>query len=46
MNIVYSGNNVTWSSIEKDIPYTKVVWSMGSDGIPIFILINENNQVK
>ena len=39
MENVYSGNGITWSSIEKDVPYTKVIWSIGKDGIPIYTFI-------
>lgn len=34
MDKIYSEENVTWSSIEKDVPYSKVVWTIGKNGIP------------
>lgn len=40
----YSEVDVTWSSIEKDYQYDKVVWTLMSNGIPKFTLIDENNQ--
>lgn len=40
MEKIYSENIVTWSSIEKDVPYTKVIWTVGKDGIPIYTFIN------
>lgn len=40
----YSEVDVTWSSIEKDYQYDKVVWTWMSNGIPKFTLLDENNQ--
>jgi len=37
---MYSEKDITWSSIEKDVPYTKVIWTVGKDGIPIYTFIN------
>ena len=41
MGNMYSGMNVTWSSIEKDVSYTKVIWSVDDNGIPFFSFIME-----
>ena len=37
----YSEKDVTWSSIEKDVPYAKVIWSTQKNGIPKFTFIGE-----
>ena len=39
MESVYSEMGLTWASVEKDVPYTKVVWSVDKDGIPFFEFI-------
>ena len=41
MREIYSENDVTWSSIEKDYEYNKVVWGMCDNGIPKYTLIIE-----
>ena len=46
MESVYSEMGLTWASVEKDVPYTKVVWTVGKDGIPTYYFVNEDNQVK
>lgn len=38
----YSEVDVTWSSIEKDYQYDKVVWTRMSNGIPKFTLLDDN----
>ena len=38
----YSEEDVTWSSIEKYINYSKVVWSFAKNGIPKYALMDEN----
>ena len=35
----YSEEGITWASIEKDVPYIKVIWSIGRDGIPKYTFI-------
>ena len=30
----YSEVDITWSSIEKDVSYNRVVWEIDKDGIP------------
>ena len=44
MGKVYSESDITWSSIEKDVPYSKVIWSVSKDGIPRYTFLNENNE--
>lgn len=36
--------DVTWSSIEKDYDYAKVIWRMCKNGIPVYALLNENGE--
>ena len=38
----YSEDDVTWSSIEKFIPYAKVTWFKNKVGIYTYKLIDEN----
>jgi hypothetical protein len=40
----YSEVDVTWSSIEKNYQYSKVVWCMRNNGIPTYTLIGENGE--
>lgn len=43
----YSEEDVTWSSIEKYIDYSKVVWSFTKNGIPKYVFMDENgNKIK
>lgn len=44
MNKMYSEDNVTWSSIEKDVPYSKVVWNISKNGIPKYNFLDENGK--
>ena len=44
MSKKYSEENITWSSIEKYVPYDKVVWSIRENGIPIYSFMNENGK--
>jgi len=37
----YSEENVTWSYIEKYVPYIKTIWSMQKNGIPKYTFIIE-----
>lgn len=38
---VYSEGDITWSSVEKDVPYTKVNWSINPNGIPVYTFYDE-----
>lgn len=38
----YSEEDITWSCIEKYVPYAKVYWCMGNDGIPIYTFFDEH----
>lgn len=40
----YSEDDVTWSSIEKYIPYAKVEWSTNKQGISTYKLIDKNGK--
>jgi hypothetical protein len=43
----YSEEDVTWSSIEKDIRYKTVIWSTDKNGIPKYTFMDENgNRIK
>ena len=37
-------DEVSWSCIEKYIPYTKVVWSTHKNGISTYKLLDENGK--
>lgn len=39
---MYSEVDITWSSIEKDIPYYKVIWYTRRNGIPVYTFLDEN----
>ena len=41
MENIYSECNVAWASIEKYIPYSKVVWSERKNGIPVYTFFDE-----
>ena len=41
MEKIYSEADATWSSIERDVPYIKVIWSMGNNGIPKYQFIED-----
>ena len=38
----YSEEDVTWSSIEKDILYKTVTWSTDKNSIPMYAFMDEN----
>ena len=40
----YSEDDVTWSSIEKYIPYAKAEWSINKQGISTYKLIDKNGK--
>ena len=44
MERIYGEDDVTWSSIEKDISYAKVIWSRHNNGISKYTLFDENNK--
>ena len=40
----YSEDDITWSSIEKYIPYAKVNWFINKVGISTYKLMDENDK--
>ena len=44
MEKIYNEDDITWSSIEKYIPYAKVEWSINKYGISTYKLINEDGK--
>ena len=41
---IYSEEDITWSSIEKYVPYDKVRWCVRKDGIPVYNFFNEKDE--
>ncbi len=41
MEEVSNRTDVTWSSVEKDVPYNKVTWYTDKSGIPRYIFSDE-----
>ena len=41
MSRIYSEEDITWSSIEKYIPYSNVCWTTNKNGISIYKLFDE-----
>lgn len=41
MSRIYSEEDITWSSIEKYIPYAKVEWYTNKNGIATYKFIDE-----
>jgi hypothetical protein len=41
---IYSEEDITWSSIEKYVPYNKVRWCVRKDGIPVYNFFNEKDE--
>lgn len=39
---MYSEVDITWSSIEKYVPYDKVIWHTKRNGIPVYTFLDEN----
>ena len=44
MEKIYSEDNITWSTIEKYIPYTKVIWTTNKQGISTYKLLDKNGK--
>lgn len=44
MKRIYGEDDVTWSSIEKYIPYAKVTWFKNKVGIYTYKLLDENDK--
>ena len=44
MGRIFSEEDITWSSIEKHIPYKKVLWTVQKNGIPTYTFIDENDK--
>lgn len=44
MGRIFSEEDITWSSIEKHIPYKKVLWTVQKNGIPAYTFVNENDE--
>lgn len=44
MSRIYSEEDITWSSIEKHIPYSKVEWTTNKNGISTYKLFNEEGK--
>jgi hypothetical protein len=34
--------DITWSSIEKYVPYNKVIWNVSKEGIPRYAFFDKN----
>ena len=39
---LYSESDIAWSSIEKHIPYSIVVWRERKDNIPVYTFLDED----
>jgi hypothetical protein len=44
MSRIYSEDDITWSSIEKYIPYSKVEWTTNKNGISTYKLFDEEGK--
>ena len=44
MGRIYGEDDITWSSIEKYIPYAKVTWFKNKVGIYTYKLLDENDK--
>lgn len=40
----YGEGDITWSSIEKYVPYKKVSWRTQKNGIPIYSFTDEEDK--
>ena len=45
MSRIYSEDDITWSSIEKYIPYNKVVFGINKNGISTYKLFDEDGRI-
>ena len=44
---MYSGEDLTWASIEKNYKYDKVTWNTLNNGIPTYSLFDaDGNKIK
>jgi hypothetical protein len=41
---MYSEKDLTWSSIENNYKYNKVIWFTQKNGIPVYALFDENGE--
>jgi hypothetical protein len=41
---IYSEDDVSWASIEKYIPYSKIEWRMSKNGIPKYNFFYEDGK--
>ena len=44
MSKKYSEADITWSSIEKYVPYKEVIWVVEKNGIPLYTMYNYNGE--
>ena len=44
MDRKYSEVDLTWSSVENHYDYSKVVWHMRPNGIPVYTLFDKDNK--
>lgn len=44
MSRIYSEEDITWSSIEKYIPYYRVEWSVNKNDIAAYKFYDENGE--
>ena len=44
MSRIYSEEDITWSFIEKYIPYSKVEWTTNKNGISTYKLFDEEGK--
>ena len=41
MERIYSEEDITWSSVEKYVPYARVNWHINENGIPTYEFFDE-----
>ncbi len=46
MGNINSEVNETWSSVEKDYSYDRVIWEMQKNGIPKFSLYKNGEKIR
>lgn len=44
MKRIYGEDDISWSCIEKDIPYAKVEWYWHKNGISTYAFFDENGK--